>query len=189
MQILGHLLEALFGPTESPAPLYTVRRAERGDRAGVITVVSGERNPRAADVAATAELAGHRCACGRVIHCWVAVGRLGEILGVLSAIDEGRQISLVDLVVEPPWRRLGVGGQLLAALAEFADQRRVPTITLVRGSDVQGLSWLCDRGFVPAKFVGGRQAIAPDAFPDEACTEGIALARPAPGGIAVRIAE
>jgi hypothetical protein len=65
----------------------------------------------------------------------------------------------------------------------------VPIITLVRGSDVEGLSWLCDRGFVPSRFTDGRTMIVPDEFAGEACEEGIGLHRPAPCGAVVRIAE
>lgn len=192
MRIVGALLEKVFGlPLAEPGgPLFTVRRAEIGDREGVLTVLGDVRQPSAAaEIAATADLCGVRCDCGSVIHCWVAVDRLGVIVGVVAAIDSGRQISLVDLVTDVAWRRCGIGHALLATLVDFADARRVPIITLVRGTDVHGLSWLCDRDFAPAKFFDGRPAIEPNAFPSEPCTEGIALARPWPMGAVVRIAE
>lgn len=192
MRIVGAILDRLLGLplVETGSPLLHVRSAETSDHAGVLSLaLSVREKDAAAKLAAMSDLDGRRCDCGCVIHCWVAVNRFGDVLGVLAAIDQGRQISLVDLVVDGRGRGIGIGHALLATLADFADARHVPIIALVRGSDVAGLSWLCERDFSPAQFVDGRSAIVPDAFPGEACEEGIGLYRPGPRGAVVRIAE
>jgi GNAT superfamily N-acetyltransferase len=167
-----------------------VRRSDPSDLQPVLSLVAAHRAREAAACAsAMATLSGASCATGEVIHCWVATDHAGEVIGVCAAIDHGHQVSLHELLVEPGSRRLGIGLELLGTLLDFADARRVPIITLVRGSDVEGLSWLCDRGFVPSRFTDGRTAIVSDAFVGEACEEGIGLHRPAPCGAHVRIAE
>lgn len=177
---------SLFAPPLTR--LHTTRRSEPGDRDQVLQLALAVREREsAAMLAAFADLDGVRCDDGEVVHAWVAT-RGQQIVGVMIAIDRGGQIDLIDLVVAERDRRLGVGMSLLVELLEFADARRVPIIALVRGSDVAGLSWLCDRGFVPARFVGGRPAVVDCAFPGERCEEGIGLVRRGTSDIPVRIA-
>lgn len=177
---------SLFAP---PIPrLHTVRRAELGDRDQVLRLAMAIREREAAAVlAAFCDLDGTRCDDGDVIHAWVAT-RGQQIVGTLAAIDRGRQIDLHELLVAESDRRLGVGLSLLVELLEFADARRVPIIALVRAGDCDGLHWLCERGFGPGVFVGGRPAVVEAAFPGEACEEGIGLVRRGTSEIPVRIA-
>jgi len=174
-------------------PTYTVREAVPADRAGAYTLASGIRS----DLYAVS-LARHcvlndrslcQCGCGLVVRCWVAIDRQGEIVGLAAGTESLAAVGLADIVVDLGWRRRGVGSALLRAVQDLADSHLIPTFAVVRGTDVVGLDWLCERGFETARHPDNRPVINATAFQEESCSEGIGLVRRGACVAQVRIAE
>jgi GNAT superfamily N-acetyltransferase len=126
---------------------------------------------------------------GVLVRAWVAVAD-DAIVGFASGVECRSCFRLDELIVARSHRRRGAGAALLRQaidLCEFAFVGRLPLFACVRGTDVSGLSWLCERDFEPARYADGRVAITEEAFAGEQC-DGIFLARVPEGGVAARIA-
>jgi GNAT superfamily N-acetyltransferase len=188
MQLLGSILNKLFGFAPDTAA-FTIRESRIGDRDEVFTLANASRPESPARL-----LASHcdlnRCWVGpaQIVRTWVAVDQQGKIIGVAACIEDLGAVALADIIVDPLWRRRGVGSALLREILDLAEGCEVPILTLVRGSDLAGLAWLCQRGFEPRKH-GPRAIVYSQAYPGEACEEGIPLARRCDAIVNVRIAE
>lgn len=83
---------------------------------------------------------------------WVAHGPRGRIVGYagveLSAL--GSEADIVNLAVDPAWRRRGVGTRLLATAAAFCRARRIPLVWLrARVGNRAARTFYRGRGFRP----------------------------------------
>lgn len=154
------------------APLAAAKKAADGARIGV--ALSGCTFCASADGDAN-----H-------VRSWVAV-RNGRVVGFASVTESLECLRLQELLVAPRERNRGVGAALLSQALDLAESFNLPISALVRETDVRGLRWLCDRGFMVARWCDGRVAIDRDAFPTDG-VDGIALVRPQAAAALVRIA-
>jgi GNAT superfamily N-acetyltransferase len=77
---------------------------------------------------------------------------------------DARRICLVDIVLLPEWRGIGVGGRLLGGLLAEADAQGVP-ITLHVGKNNPILGWYARLGFVIGGDAGMHWAMQRPAQP------------------------
>ena len=181
-----------------------VRPAKVCDAPAVSSFVSVARHAggtleharRAGATAHAACLLANRSQCqqlaelGCLVRAWVAVLD-GSIVGFSAGVESSTCFRIDELIVARSHRCGGIGASLLRQtldLCEFSLVRRVPVYALVRGSDIDGLSWLCERGFEPARFANGRVVIDNATFEAEG-VDGIVLALRDENGVSVRIAN
>lgn len=123
----------------------------------------------------------------RQLLAWVATCA-GCVVGFASAAVGVDTIQLLEVIVASRFRRRGIGSDLLVRVMDLADSYEIPLVALVRGTDCDGLRWLCARDFYPALREDGTPAIEPDSYASDGC-DGLLLVRLTDSLPAFRIAR
>lgn len=107
------------------------------------------------------------------MRAFVAV-QADEVCGFAALVIGLDCVQILELIVSRKHRRTGIGATLLRQMFDLRDSLRLPLAAIVRGTDCEGMTWLCRRGFEVARRENGSVAIEPDAFPLDDC-DGITL--------------
>lgn len=91
------------------------------------------------------------------------LGRLTEVLKSGAAINEQRELDIINLGIRVRFRRRGIGGKLLSKLLESAAGENVGSVWLdVRQSNVGAMEFYQTHGFAPIQIRKGFYANPPD---------------------------
>jgi ribosomal protein S18 acetylase RimI-like enzyme len=162
--LISKVGDMLFGPNIEPR-WYVSRLSERDALPAQIIVASERQSPLPEFFHGIASRGANFVAFNVAWNMWGAFSADGELIGVVlfTEVAGAKNIDLVDLVVLPAWRGLGVGSALLAKALERAEETDRFVTGMFRSRDFTGLRWLKNRGFTVMRC-GDRPLIVDDLF-------------------------
>lgn len=162
--IASKVCDVLFGPSMQPKWYLSKLSKEHAWDAHII-VASERAAPLPQFVHDIAMMGANVFAFNVAWNMWGAFSADGELIGltVFTEVAGVRNIDLVDIVVLPAWRRLGIGSALLEKALERADESGRFVSGMFRSRDFESLKWLKNRGFKPV-ICDDRPIIVTDLF-------------------------